>query len=310
MLRRVHAGVDGLPQNAPPLPAVTRSDAVAPRRALTASALALSTAAHAAVFAFLVTRTPSETGVLEIDSDAISVEMVASHVLDAIDAEDAIKPQVSSAAVAEGAIPEMRSLPPQAEELQPVEPEAATPSPAPPEQTVDSLAAIAGEAPMDDPLQEPHEPVPQSATASSPSKAPARDVKEQREPRPKPAANPAPRRPESKSERDVAAGARAVKGSTGAKARISASRGDVPGYAAKVRARVASRRPSGNGARGTVVVSFSVAGSGSLAGARIASSSGNAHLDAAALQAVRGAGPFPPTPTGSRLSFAVPFHYR
>ncbi len=308
MLRRLHTHDDLLPAGAPPLPSLALSGAAVPRRALTVSALALSAAAHAAVFVMLVTRAPNETGVLDIETDAISVEMVASQVLDAIEAEDAVKPQVSSAAVAEGAIPEMKSLPPQAEQMQPVEPEAIAPSPASPEQTVDSLAAIAGEAAAEEPLGEAHEPAPREAAPPQPDDR--RHETKEKEKRQKPAAAPATRRPESKSERDVAAGARAVKGSTGARARVSASQGDVAGYAAKVRARVASRRPSGNGARGTVIVSFSVAGSGGLSSARISSSSGNARLDAAALQAVRGAGPFPPTPTGARLSFAVPFHYR
>jgi len=309
MLRRLHTHDDLLPAGVPPLPGVAPSGAAIPRRALTVSALALSAAAHAAVFVMLITRDTSETGLLAIDTDAISVEMVASQVLDAIEAEDAVKPHVSSAAVAEGAIPEMKSLPPQPDDVRPVEPDTTQPSMVPPQQAVDSLAAIAGEAPAEEPLGEAHEPAPQETARPQPD-SPRHETKEKPDKRPKPTATPTTRRPESKSERDVAAGARAVKGSAGAKARISGSRGDVAGYAAKVRARVASRRPSGNGARGTVVVSFAVAGSGSLSSARVASSSGNARLDAAALQAVRGAGPFPPTPTGGRLSFAVPFHYR
>lgn len=93
--------------------------------------------------------------------------------------------------------------------------------------------------------------------------------------------------------------------------RISASKGDLVSYAARVRAQVASRRPDGNGVRGTVVIAFSIARSGALGSARISSSSGNTAIDRATLSAVRSAGPFPPPPSGSGpVAFAVPFHYR
>jgi protein TonB len=104
---------------------------------------------------------------------------------------------------------------------------------------------------------------------------------------------------------------RASKRSAASSGRISASKGDVVSYAARVRAQVASRRPNGNGVRGTVVISFSVSRSGALGSARISSSSGNAVIDRATLVAVRSAGPFPPPPSGAgSVSFAVPFHYR
>ena len=94
-------------------------------------------------------------------------------------------------------------------------------------------------------------------------------------------------------------------------ARAAASAGDVMGYAARVRARVASRRPGGAGFKGTAVVSFGVTSGGGLAYARLSRSSGNSALDKAALSAVRSAAPFPPPPAGaSKLSFSVPFSFR
>jgi protein TonB len=109
-------------------------------------------------------------------------------------------------------------------------------------------------------------------------------------------------------------GSRESKSSNGAGksgGRVSASRGDILSYAALVRARVASRRPSGYGAHGRVVVSFSVTPGGGLGSARIASSSGSGALDSAALGAVRGAAPFPPPPNGAgAIRFSVPFYYR
>ncbi len=118
-----------------------------------------------------------------------------------------------------------------------------------------------------------------------------------------------PTKPAAKSQKQVGvSGANARNGSS---RRVSASLGDVRSYAAKVRAHVASRRPAGHGIRGTVIVSFSVTRTGGLGHARIATSSGSAALDQAAVSAVRNAGPFPPPPGGAgALSFSVPFHYR
>lgn len=101
---------------------------------------------------------------------------------------------------------------------------------------------------------------------------------------------------------------RGAKGSEGGK--VSASRGSAVNYAATVRARVASRRPSGAGRRGTVVVSFGVTTSGGLAYASVSRSSGNAGLDQSVLSAVRSAGPFPPPPPGAGRQFSIPFHFR
>ena len=107
-----------------------------------------------------------------------------------------------------------------------------------------------------------------------------------------------------------AASVRAKRGSQSSSGRISASSGSALNYAALVRARVASRKPAGGGARGTVVVAFSVARSGALNSARIARSSGSSSLDGSVLAAVRSAGPFPPPPAGANFNFAMPFYFK
>ena len=50
--------------------------------------------------------------------------------------------------------------------------------------------------------------------------------------------------------------------------------------------------------RGTVLVSFTVAPDGGLAGVKVARSSGNAELDQIALDHIRRAAPFPVPPKG------------
>jgi protein TonB len=106
---------------------------------------------------------------------------------------------------------------------------------------------------------------------------------------------------------------RATKASAPSGARVSASPGSAINYAALVRARVASRKPPGPGKQGTVVVSFGVSRSGGLAFASILRSSGDAELDRTVLSAVRSAAPFPPPPEGASLrqrQFSMPFDFR
>lgn len=107
--------------------------------------------------------------------------------------------------------------------------------------------------------------------------------------------------------------AKSTSAGSGSPSRASASAGTMLTYAARVRAQVASHKPSGAGGRGTTVVSFAVTASGGLSYAGLARSSGNDALDRLALSAVRGAAPFPAPPAGAtaqQLSFSIPFHFQ
>lgn len=100
---------------------------------------------------------------------------------------------------------------------------------------------------------------------------------------------------------------------SGSSGRVSASAGSILTYAARVRAQVAGRKPSGAGERGTAIVAFGVTTSGGLSYANISKSSGNSGLDRLAVSAVRGAAPFPQPPAGasaSQLRFTIPFHFQ
>jgi protein TonB len=286
------------------LAAARRPVARSSRRGASVIAIALSSAAHAALLYAVLARPSSETGFVAAPTEAISVEVQATQVLEAIDAERLSEAQPSSAATPEGEIPQVKVIEPETTAVRAVEPETvSTREPDDAEAASSDLSPIAGAARTDDSVPKRSE----RPSASRRTEQPSRNaVDPDTSARPKPTVQ--KRKPAS--EKNASAGARAVQGSSGARAKVSASHGDVAGYAAKIRARVASRRPGGNGARGTVVISFAVSGSGSLASARISSSSGNRPLDSAALQAVRGAGPFPPPPGGAGLSFSVPFHYR
>jgi protein TonB len=90
----------------------------------------------------------------------------------------------------------------------------------------------------------------------------------------------------------------------------NAARGDLIAYAALVRNRLAERKPSGRGRKGTVAIAFAIDRMGKVGQTSVHSSSGHAELDKAALTAVAAAGPLPPPPDGRDHSFVLPFHFR
>jgi protein TonB len=121
------------------------------------------------------------------------------------------------------------------------------------------------------------------------------------------------KRPRRTTARPGGATAKSSAAGVGSPSRASASSGSMLSYAARVRAQVASHKPSGAGARGTAVVSFGVTTSGGLSYASISRSSGDQALDRLALSAVRGASPFPAPPAGAsprQLRFSIPFHFQ
>ncbi|RUM23102.1 TonB family protein [Rhizobium vallis] len=74
-------------------------------------------------------------------------------------------------------------------------------------------------------------------------------------------------------------------------------------YDGKVRSRIRRAIRSPRGVKGTVVVSFSVNGSGGLTSVRVVSGSGVAEIDQLAVNAIRRAAPFGPTPGGDGRNF-------
>lgn len=82
----------------------------------------------------------------------------------------------------------------------------------------------------------------------------------------------------------------------------NAAASNYPGLVMRILSRAGKPRAR---ARGTAVVSFSIDPQGGLASVSLARSSGSDALDQAALQLVRGAGPFPTPPAGARRSFSI-----
>lgn len=131
-------------------------------------------------------------------------------------------------------------------------------------------------------------------------------------PKPAPKTEPSPKtKPRATATHDTAgqraagSGGGGVAGNNGTAQETVTGTGKVANLRAKwgatIRARIerAKRYPSAAGrVGGTVTVRLSVTRGGDLASVALAASSGNAALDAAALEAVRRAGRFPPAPTG------------
>lgn len=293
------------------------------RAALTASGM-LSLALHAAAALAVLSWGRSELGVVPQPTEAISLELMPSSVIEqaAADARDAASAAAAAVAQQAGAATES-AAPAALSEVKPAEVLRAEPAaevaPAP-QQTDAVVAAVAPTETVIAGTAEAEESLPPPAP---PTAQPARPPERKPEPQPvkprteKMAALPRPPAETPKEgarpSRKGGAPSRASTGAAPGAGRVSASAGDIMGYAARVRARVAGNRPSGRGQRGTAVVSFGVSRSGGLTYVRLSRSSGAAALDQAALAAVRRSAPFPPPPAGapaSRLAFSVPFYFR
>jgi periplasmic protein TonB len=292
-------------------------------RQLMKIAIAVSIALHGGVFAATLEWAQSETGIVENASESVSVELWQSAVVESTELNPIPDVMATSASVdsqsGNSAAKNILAAVP-AEEIEPAEELAQTlktqtpdlePSPA--VSPTPGLEVIEGTTSTTDTLgpeavKAPDEP------AKQPAKTKRANPKAKSKIKPKSAAKKArAERKKKAARRRGGAKSRANSGSASSSARARASRGSIAGYASRVRARVSSRKPSGRGERGTVVISFGVSTSGGLRYARIARSSGSRGLDRRVLSAVRSASPFPRPPQGARASqlrYSMPFYFR
>ena len=92
----------------------------------------------------------------------------------------------------------------------------------------------------------------------------------------------------------------------------SASKGALRIFARRIARALARSRPRRVSGRGTVLIAFTVSRGGGIASVRVQTSSGNARIDRAAIQAVRRARlPRPPKDaTRKQRSFVIPYYFR
>jgi periplasmic protein TonB len=298
-------------QHVPAAPA-TKEEAGPALRPLLPLAIVTSCLLHAAAAAMLISKAAlPEFGVLKNPSDAFSLATTQTIVLESIVTEPVKTAAASAAAMPQGTV---QSIDAEPEPLKATKPEVVEKDPPP---KVIKTAEVVPETAetSEDPLDvikgsgEPDETV-----EAKPAEQKTEETKQhEREQHHKKRRKLAQRQ---RSKRQIAGGptARAMSTATAAASgRVSASRGSILSYGARVRARLARNKPPGRGRRGVAKVAFGISTSGDLAYAHLADSSGNAALDQAALAAVRRAAPFGPPPAGAspaQLRFSIPFYFR
>lgn len=156
-----------------------------------------------------------------------------------------------------------------------------------------------------------------------PEPEPEKPVEKVRKPEPKPEKKPEPEKKKEKPKKKVETAEKVEKtekpkeesqaaakaGAAGAKAgKAKGGTAMSPNaYAKAVMKKVRSTKKKKVKAKGVAVVAFSIGRDGSLAGARIARSSGDAELDRVAVEHIRRAAPFPAPPEGADGNFQIEF---
>ncbi|MGU9979570.1 energy transducer TonB [Phreatobacter sp. HK31-P] len=317
---------------APPLsvvPAgVTISTAAAGRLRTVATAIA-SFALHGALVApFLTYPTPSPP---RGDLPAIEIEMVEPE---AEPPPAAAAPPQEVAATETPPVeiepPPLKDLPlppellppePVAEEPQPIElppppePQAALPDelrPQPVVAAVEPTPIVIAPPPLSElPLPAELLPPPPAPPRRTVEERPRHEARSQPQPRRQEMVREAPRRPLTPRPVTPPSAASAGRGVTSRQSARTSS--PPPTYLARVIAQLHRAKPAGSGQQGRAVVRFAIQRSGAAGGVALASSSGNAAIDQAALSMVRRAAPFPPLPpeyAPETMALTVPIAFR
>lgn len=156
---------------------------------------------------------------------------------------------------------------------------------------------------------------PSAGPAEKPGAKPNTSIKAKKPAKSKLPAGPKPAPPGSggKSEANAKASAAAPGGSGRVAAGGSAEESRYPGLVQAALRRALRYPPNAGVARGTAVVRFFVAADGSVSSISLVSRTGSSVLDAAAVDTVRRAAPFPPIPASagrSSWSFTLPLQFR
>lgn len=280
---------------------------------------AFSLALHGSVLAAAFVWLENDPGAIPVPTDAISIELFQTEILEAVEQAPSLEAAASPASV-EAEAGAQRDAAASATAMDVVKPApieemvaVAPPDPDTAEDAPKGLDVLKGALETPDAAGKEHARPAPAKTEAPPTKAEERPRKPREKTNPQKTAKltdpSATDRTDAKASKKGGAPSKANSGSAASKARVSGSTGSSVNYAAMVRARVAARKPGGGGRRGTVVIAFGVTRSGGLGYASIARSSGDPGLDRSVLAAVRGAS-FPAPPPGAGTRFAVPFHFR
>lgn len=291
----------------------------APRRRRIAfkAAAASSMLLHAGTLLALVgwLRHP-DSGAIPEPSEAVSVEMVASATLEAMQPKQIAEPAPAPEATApvEGATEASDAPVAKADPI----PEPEVVEPPPPVVVPDVKEEVSRAAKEDEPTEAeaqpepvesptPTEVVPEPPKAKVAEDKPPAKAKKRKKVEQKARKREKVERKARKRTRKGGTTSKARRGRGTQSGRASASRGAILRYRNRVRARVFANKPSQCGPRSRVVVAFGVTRSGGLAYARIARASGDPAFARRAVASIRAAAPFPRPPAGAQRRFTIPF---
>ncbi len=274
----------------------------------------LSLAVHIGVAAHLLWRAAPDFGATRRATRAISVNIEATDVLDAVE-QSAAKEAAAANAAPRGASPPVPDTEPAKAEAPPqAEPDAPPSAPQAEDARRREEDALRQAADAERQTQQAEQRARDQARQLAEEQARARREAETRDAEARRRAEQA--KQAERRARDKRARAAASSGAKGAESsggRVSASQGDLQNYRGIVDAWIARHKPSVADRSGHVIVSLALSPSGALISASILSSSGSQALDQIALGAVRGAAPFPTPPAGStarQLRFRIPYRFQ
>lgn len=305
------------------------------------SSLAVVTIVHALLAYLVFTYSRESHGAIEIQTAAISINLEASDILDAV--EQSASTEQTAAGFPGGPAQEIPDEPGPVEKVAepakvkadpPFEPnpveEQPVPAEAEPEPQTETVTKteIEPAPPSESIEQEPSEDSTLQEAEDALERAMQVEIKRHEEAERKTRLEPKTReyrkklareqerheeRRKKRTARNTYSGAGGSSNSRSSSARVSASTGSIRNYASIIRSRIARNKPPSR-LTGKVVFALSLSTSGRLRSARIIRSSGNRTLDKQALSAVRRAAPFPRAPAGissNQLSYIeVPFNFR
>lgn len=274
---------------------------------------------HVALIAWLVWSPPQDAvGGGGVELDAVSVDLVTAAALESLaaraSAAGAAGPVADAPGVDAPEQPELAAAAATPKPAESAEPDRAPPPPpdivAKPDPVLEADAPLTiAETPLPPP-ETPPVPTPEERPVEPEPEAPVERV----EPEPEAKPTPAETAPAEAQAAVVTGGAvtRGTEGTIAAEGAAGASAGALAKYALEVRLALGRARPRHDGAKGRVLISFSLAASGSIVSAAVARSSGTASADAAALAAVmRAAFPLPPEgSTDAQRTYTVPFDFK
>lgn len=195
--------------------------------------------------------------------------------------------------------PELATVQPRIQALEPVEPKPSETT-VEPVQTVETVTPVEEPKVVPKPVPKPKQKVAKAKKVEKPKKATSGK---------KQAKSKVNNKSGAQNGKKTAKAASSGKSKKKSKARNSGNAA-ASNYPGKVYSKIARTRQRNAGGRGVAQVRFNVSSSGRAVSVSIARSSGNARIDSAAVAHVKRASPFPKPPPGAQTRYVIPIEFR